>query len=226
MVDVKSGYTTFFQLGETDERLKFEGTGSRKRIRFISNEWPPIPEMSTWKRTGIDVFHLLAYGLAEVFPDVEFSDQETLDALALDTVVQHAPSFSPWASLAHTLRELSKKKEGTCHSLMERMVRRLMGTYSLLRFGDGSLGLGRGDLRVGDKTGMVQPHGPRSELAFFPPAILMRPLGGGSLADPSSMKVTQNKMAEEGEWRIIGPALFLSDSKDLLKGYLIKGVLL
>jgi hypothetical protein len=37
------------------------------------------------------------------------------------------------------------------------------------------------------------------------------------------MKVTQNKVAEEGEWRIIGPALLLSDlsNEDLIEGLLL-----
>jgi len=179
--------------------------------------------MRTAKSIGdpSDVFTLLAYGLVEGFIDVDSADQEVKDDLVRGSEIQNRVlgnvGVTHWASFAYRLRKSSKKKE-TSDGPIERIVRRIFETYSLLRFEDNSLGLGRGDLRAGDRmihtwgAGWAErkTHTRGTGYMSHNPTFLIRPVVDISssligVSSASDMSYSQSLRRDE-EWRIVGTA--------------------
>ena len=198
----------FLEMRETDRNILFFGRGTGRKVISISNEWPPTPEMNVildyaFSKVSI-VFHVLAFALAKGLVNLSITDQETKDLLAPQMTSSGERTTWPWSRLARKLETLSQKQDASTGGPLVLGILELMKTYSLLKWEGNIIGIGRGDIQIGDT--MVHTLEIVWRLDFLP-TFCMRPIAQSLLLSDH----TSSSDAEEQEWRMGGPAFVLLD---------------
>jgi hypothetical protein len=163
------------------------------------------------------VFHVLAFALAKRLVNLSTADQNILDLLTPNMASGRRTTW-PWIRLADKLETLSQTQDIYTGEPLVLGILELMETYSLLKWEGDILGIGRGDIQVGDI--MTHTFDIRWELEFLP-TFCIRPVA-------ASLSVTDHvsTYGTEEEWRIAGPAFVLLDEFDRPKPYeWIRGVM-
>jgi len=213
MADVSVSTSSVPFLRETDRNMLFFGTGTGRKVISISKEWPPTPEMNAiQKHAGYKVsivFHVLAFALAKGLVNLSITDQETKDLLIPLMIPIGQLCTWPWLDLADKLESLSRKQDVSTGEPLVLGILELMKTYSLLKWEGDILGIGRGDIQIGDTMVHTVDIVWRSD---FLPTFCVRPIAQPLLlSDHTSSCGAEEQRPKAQAWRMGGPAFVLLD---------------
>ena len=213
MADVSVSTSSVPFLRETDRNILFFGRGTGRKVISISNEWPPTPEMNVildyaFSKVSI-VFHVLAFALAKGLVNLSITDQETKDLLIPLMIPIGQLCTWPWLDLADKLESLSRKQDVSTGEPLVLGILELMKTYSLLKWEGDILGIGRGDIQIGDTMVHTVDIVWRSD---FLPTFCVRPIAQPLLlSDHTSSCGAEEQRPKAQAWRMGGPAFVLLD---------------